>query len=65
VLVFKNLKEPLKGEAMDIWGFFEKVLNLIIREKPELTIYVLSMGFLMFMMLIMFLIVKKIIDNKG
>ena len=49
---------------MDIWGFFEKVLNLVIREKPELTIYVLSMGFLMFMMLIMFLIVKKIIDNK-
>ncbi len=49
---------------MDLWEFSENVLNLVIKEKPELTIYVLSMGFLTFMMLIMYLIVKMIMDNK-
>ena len=42
--------------------FFERALNLIIAEKPELVIYLLSMAFLVFMVLILYKIVKIVLE---
>ena len=49
---------------MNIWAFMDKVLTLIIKEKPELTIYVLSMSLLLCMMFFMLIIVKMIIGSQ-
>ena len=49
-------------------NFFEKVLNsinLMIEKQPNIPIVVLSFGFVMFMMIFMFLILKEIINHVG
>jgi hypothetical protein len=48
-----------------MWELLDDLSNLVIKEKPELTIYLLSMIFLSFQIFIMYLIVKKVLDSKN